>query len=82
MKKLPVLLCVVLAIVSAVVALLYFSKTAGALPHFMPGYVQGSDHKHMKHGIAFAGLTVVLLLGAWMTSGHSTDKPTSEDTAK
>jgi hypothetical protein len=73
MKKLTVLILVLLAILSAAAAYLYFTKTAGALPHFLPGYSQGSLVKHKKHGIAFAGLAVVLLLGAWMVGGKSTD---------
>ena len=72
MKKLSVMGLVLLAIISAIVAVIYFSKTAGTLPHFFLGYTQGSDHKHLKHGIAFTGLAVVLLLGAWMISGQST----------
>lgn len=73
MKKLLVAVLVVLAIVSAVVSVVYFTKTAGSLPHFYPGYAKGSTHKHLKHGVVFAGLAVVLLLGAWMASGQSSD---------
>jgi amino acid permease len=71
MKQVSVVICVLLAIASAVLAVVYFSKTAGSLPHFLPGYAQGSGHKHLKHGIACAGLAVVFLLGAWMASGQS-----------
>ena len=69
MKKLLTALLVILAIVSAVVAVVYFTKTAGNLPHFYLGYLKGSTHKHIKHGVVFAVLAVVLLLGAWMVSG-------------
>jgi hypothetical protein len=83
MKKLLVSGLVILAILSAIVAVVYFTKTAGNLPHFYPGYLQGSAHKHVKHGIVFAGLAIVFLLGAWMASGRSNDssagKPTEED---
>ncbi len=79
MKKLSVVVLVLLAIVSAVVAVIYFSKTAGTIPHFFLGYTQGSIHKHTKHGIAFAGLAVVLLLGAWMAGGQSTPKPAPKE---
>ena len=73
MKKLLVMVLIILAILSAIVAVVYFTKTAGNLPHFYLGYTKGSTHKHVKHGVAFAGLAVVLLLGAWMASGRSTD---------
>jgi hypothetical protein len=73
MKKLLVTILIVLAILSAVVSVVYFTKTAGSLPHFYLGYTKGSTHKHIKHGIVFAGLAVVLLLGAWMASGQSSD---------
>jgi amino acid permease len=76
MKKLSIIVLVILAILSAIVAVVYFSKTAGNLPHFYPGYTKGSTHKHLKHGVVFIGLAVVFLLGAWMASGHS-----SSDTA-
>jgi hypothetical protein len=76
MKKLPVLVCVILALLSAVIAAIYFSKTAGALPHFFLGYTKNSDHKHIKHGVAFIGLAVAFLLGAWMVSGQN-EKPKS-----
>jgi hypothetical protein len=71
MKKLLVTLLIILAILSAVVSVVYFTKTAGHLPHFYLGYTKGSTHKHLKHGIVFAGLAVVLLLGAWMVSGQT-----------
>jgi len=75
MKKLLMLIGVVLAIISAIVAVIYFSKTAGALPHFFPGYDKGSVTKHVKHGLAFVGLAIVLLIGSWMVSGQKTVKP-------
>lgn len=78
MKKLAVAALIALGIISAVVAAIYFTKTAGSLPHFYPGYTKGSTHKHLKHGFAFTGLAVVLLLGAWMVSGSSAKAGTSK----
>jgi hypothetical protein len=69
MKKLSAALLVILAILSLFVAYVYFTKTAGNLPHFYIGYLKGSTHKHTKHGIAFIGLAIIFLLGAWMVSG-------------
>lgn len=79
MKKLLVVGLVILAILSAIVAVVYFTKTADNLPHFYPGYTKGSTHKHLKHGVVFSGLAVILLLGAWMFSGHSSDRPATKD---
>jgi amino acid permease len=78
MKKLQVGVLVLLAILSVAVAIVYFSKTAGSLPHFFPGYAHGSAHKHVKHGLAFIGLTVVFLLGAWMLGGHAVNDDASK----
>lgn len=82
MKKLTIALLVLLAVLSAVVAGIYFSKTAGSLPHFYPGYTKGSTHKHVKHGVAFAGLAVVSVLGAWMASGSSAAEKTPKERDK
>lgn len=38
MKKLSVVGVVLLGIVSAGVAVMYFTQGAGSLPHFLPGY--------------------------------------------
>jgi hypothetical protein len=78
MKKFLVTILIILAILSAVVSVVYFTKTAGSLPHFYLGYTKGSTHKHIKHGVVFAGLAVVLLLGAWMSSGQSKDAATTK----
>lgn len=75
MKKLLIVVLVILAILSGIVAVVYFTKTAGSLPHFYLGYAKGSTHKHLKHGVVFAVLAVLLLLGAWMVSGQSSDTP-------
>lgn len=73
MKKLSALILVILAIISAIAAIIYFTKTAGNLPHFFLGYTKDSTHKHTTHGIAFGALAVVLLIGAWMVTGRSED---------
>jgi len=80
MKKLAVLVLVLLAILSALVAVVYFTKTAANLPHFYPGYAKDSTHKHLKHGVVFIVLALVFLLGAWMASGNKAAKITTEKT--
>jgi hypothetical protein len=63
------LLLLVLAVVLAVIAVIYFADTAGKLPSFFPGHQAGSLHKHTKHGIAAAVVAVLALAGAWMSAG-------------
>ena len=63
-------LLAVLAVVLAVVAVLYLSETAGKLPAFFPGHAAGSSHHHTKHGIIAAILAVLALVGAWISSGR------------
>jgi hypothetical protein len=54
-----------LAIICAIAAVMYFTRTAGQLPSFMPGYLAGSDHVHMTHAIAAAVAAVVLFGVGW-----------------
>jgi hypothetical protein len=58
-----------LGIICAVAAVMYFTAQAGSLPTFMPGYVAGSTHIHMTHGI-FAAVVAVVLLGIGWFSGR------------
>jgi hypothetical protein len=73
MRKLVAFILILLAILSAIVAVIYFTKTAGNLPHFFLGYTKNATYKHDKHGIAFSALAIVLLIGAWMVGGRSED---------
>ena len=58
-----------LAIISAIAAVMYFVMPAGQLPTFMPGYLAGSDHVHTTHGIA-AVVAAVVLLGIGKFAGR------------
>lgn len=70
MKKVVPTILVILALISIFIAIIYFTKPASNLPHFYPGYSQGSSHKHVKHAVAFIGLSAILFLSAWMVSGQ------------
>ena len=59
----------VLAAIFIVIAVIYFSQSADALPSFFPGHKTGSTTHHTKHGLAAAILGVVCLAGAWMSRG-------------
>jgi hypothetical protein len=58
------MLAYILAVVCVIVAVMYFVLPGGSLPTFLPGYVAGSSHIHMMHGIAaVTGAIVFLLIG-------------------
>ncbi len=65
----------VLGVVLLIVAVVYFTQTASALPSFFPGHTAGSAHHHVTHG--FAALIVGLLsfAGAWFSSGTRSATP-------
>lgn len=72
-RNTPVWVTIVLTIVGiavAVVAVLYFAKTAADLPSFFPGHSAGSTVHHTKHGIAAALVALALLAGAWLSGGQ------------
>ena len=51
-RKLLVGLAVVLGIALIAVAIVYWAEPARSLPSFFPGHEAGSNHHHVKHGIA------------------------------
>lgn len=62
-------LAVVLGIALIVVGLVYWVEPAKSLPSFFPGQEAGSNHHHVKHGIAAFLLGVALLIFAWFQTG-------------
>jgi amino acid permease len=67
--------CIAVAVVCVVIAMVYFTRSADALPSFFPGHQAGVTRHHTKHGIAFLGLAVLALVGAWMTSAPKDTAP-------
>ncbi|HXX52051.1 MAG TPA: hypothetical protein VEI98_12310 [Xanthobacteraceae bacterium] len=59
-------LAYLLAIVCAVVAVVYYKIPAGSLPEFMPGYMADSSHIHTTHALAAAIAAVVLVIVGWI----------------
>ncbi len=47
---------------------LYFMTPAGALPTFVPGFIEGSDKIHLKHGMGALLLAAGLFALAWFKS--------------
>ena len=56
---------IVLALLLAVLAVVYFVVPAGSLPSFFPGFEPGSARVHVKHGVAALAAAIVLFGIAW-----------------
>ena len=59
------MLAFLLAILCLIAAVMYFAMPAGSLPTFMPGYLAGSDHIHIKRAAIAAVAAIVLFLIGW-----------------
>jgi len=68
-RKWLVWLAVVLGIVLIVIAVIYWVEPADSLPSFFPGHEAGSDHHHVKHGIAAFLVGLACLAFAWFNTG-------------
>jgi hypothetical protein len=64
-----VLVAVVIGIALIVVAIVYWAEPAKSLPSFFPGHQAGSNHHHLKHGIASFLVGLACLAYAWFQSG-------------
>ena len=71
MTKRPQLIipAVILGIALLALAVLYWVEPAHSLPSFIPGHETGSDHHHVKHGLAAAFLAAGAFVFAWFQSG-------------
>ena len=67
-------LAAVLGVAFIVLAIVYWAEPAGSLPAWIPGHEAGSDHHHVKHGIASFLLGVALLIFAWFQTGNRDDR--------
>ncbi len=67
MTKHPKLIvpAVILGVVLLVVAGVYLTQTADALPSFFPGHKAGATEHHTKHGIAAGLLGIGCFVFAW-----------------
>ena len=63
-KQLMAGAAVILGLLMLIVAALYFTQAAGALPAFLPGYAAGSATHHAKHGILALALAIVCFVAA------------------
>jgi hypothetical protein len=68
---------VVVGIALIVIAVVYWAEPARSLPGFFPGHEAGSDHHHVKHGIAAFVVGLACLAFAWFQSGPRTKADSS-----
>jgi len=66
---------VVAGVLLIALAVLYFAEPARSLPSFIPGHESGSDHHHIKHGIAAFVVGLSCLAFAWFQTGPSAQAP-------
>jgi hypothetical protein len=67
----------VVGIALIVIAVVYWVEPARSLPGFFPGHEAGSDHHHVKHGIAAFVVGLACLAFAWFQSGPRTKADSS-----
>lgn len=63
-------LALIVGVALIVVAVIYWVEPAKSLPSFFPGHEAGSNHHHVKHGIAAFLLGLAFLAFAWFQSGR------------
>lgn len=68
-NRLLALAAVAVGVVLLVVAVVYWARSADALPGFFPGHEAGSSKHHVKHGIAAAIVALALFALAWFRTG-------------
>jgi hypothetical protein len=68
MKKLILTVFIILALVFLALGIYYFLTPAGSLPHYFPGYLANSSHKHAKHGLASLVIAIGFGILAWFYS--------------
>lgn len=65
----PVIVVAALAgLVLIALAFYYWVEPAKSLPSWLPGHEAGSNHHHVKHGLAAFLLGLALLVFAWFQS--------------
>ncbi len=67
-KQIGAAIAALLGVLFLIVAVLYFTQTASALPSFLPGHAAGDMHHHAKHGILAIALAVVCFVAARFVS--------------
>jgi hypothetical protein len=58
-------IAIVLGLIFAIIATVYWVLPAGSLPAFFPGFEAGGARIHVKHGVAAAVVALILFGYAW-----------------
>ena len=74
-RRLLALLAIVAGIALIVIAAIYWAEPAKSLPSFFPGHQSGSNHHHVKHGIASFLVGLACLVFAWLNTGGTRTQP-------
>lgn len=61
----------VIGVLLLIVAVIYWVEPASSLPGFFPGHQAGSDHHHVKHGVAALVVALALFAYAWFQTAPS-----------
>jgi hypothetical protein len=56
-------------------AVVYWAVPAESLPSWIPGHEAGSEHHHIKHGIASFLVGLACLVYAWFQTGGTRTSP-------
>jgi hypothetical protein len=64
-----VIAAVVVGILLIALAIYYWAEPAHSLPSWLPGHEAGSNHHHVKHGIAAFLVGLACLAYAWFQTG-------------
>ena len=68
-------IAVILGIVLIAIAVVYWVEPAKSLPSFFPGQQAGSNHHHVKHGIAAFLVGIACFVFAWFRTGPKRTSP-------
>jgi uncharacterized membrane-anchored protein YitT (DUF2179 family) len=66
---------VVVGTILIVIAIVYWAEPAKSLPSFFPGQQAGSNHHHVKHGIAAFLIGIACFVFAWFRTGPKRTSP-------
>jgi hypothetical protein len=69
-KRALALIAAIVGIVLIIIAIVYWAEPAKSLPSFFPGHTAGSNHHHIKHGIASLLVGLACLAYAWFNTGE------------
>jgi hypothetical protein len=78
-KRLLVAAAIAVGILLIVLAIVYWAEPAKSLPSFIPGHESGSNHHHVKHGIASFLVGLACLVFAWFNTGGVRRTSTTTD---